>query len=235
MMKPGRRFLSETFFGKTSLHVGPSREIFCQGDPASSVFYLRKGTIKLASRADSGKQAIVAMLHAGEFFGEGCLLGHAWRRETATALADCEIEKIEKPAMERMIRENPAIREGFLDYLLSRTLRYEQELIDQLFNNSERRLGRILLRLANLGRKQRAPIVPKINQENLAQMIGTTRSRVSYFMNQFRREGLVDYNRRGSLFVTSRLREVFGPPFGPMSLASGRHNDVRPNLYADVT
>ena len=161
------------------------------------MFYLRRGKVKLAVTSEQGKEAIVAILGAGEFFGEGCLAGQPLRIATATAMTDCTLVRIEKPLMARMLHEQHDFSELFVTHLLSRNIRYEEDLVDQLFNSSEKRLARILLLLAHFGKESRAEtVLPRVNQENLAQMVGTTRSRVSHFMNKFRKLGFVDYNGR---------------------------------------
>jgi CRP/FNR family cyclic AMP-dependent transcriptional regulator len=194
--------------GQTVMEYGANRKIFRQGEPANSVFYLRQGKVKLAVTSKQGKEAIVAILDAGEFFGEGCLAGQQLRVSTATAMADCTLARIEKPLMGRMLHEQHDVSELFVTHLLSRNIRYEEDLVDQLFNSSEKRLARILLLLAHFGKEARAEtVLPRINQENLAQMVGTTRSRVSHFMNKFRKLGFVDYNGSG-LTVHSGLLTV---------------------------
>jgi CRP/FNR family transcriptional regulator, cyclic AMP receptor protein len=201
-------FLSGISRGKTVLEYSANRNIFMQGDPADAVFYVRRGKVKLAVTSKQGKEAIVAVLGAGEFFGERCLAGAKLRMETAIAMGDCTLARIEKPLMVRMLHEQHRVAELFVTHLLSRNMRYEEDLIDQLFNSSEQRLARILLLLAHFGKEGRAePVLPRINQENLAQMVGTTRSRVSHFMNKFKKLGFVDYNG-GGLTVHSGLLSV---------------------------
>ena len=164
--------------------------------------------MKLAVISAGGKEAIVAILGAGEFFGEGCLAGQALRISTVTAMTDCSLVRIAKPLMARMLHEQHDVSELFVTHLLSRNIRYEEDLVDQLFNSSEKRLARILLLLAHFGKESRSEtILPSINQENLAQMVGTTRSRVSHFMNKFRKLGFVDYDG-GGLTVNSGLLSV---------------------------
>ena len=180
--------------GKTIVEYGPNRHIFEQGKPADSLFYLRSGKVKLVVKSEQGKEAIVAVLDIGEFFGEGCLAGQLLRISTAVALCDCTLARIEKPQMVRVLHEQHDVSELFIRQLLSRNIRYEGDLVDQLFNNCERRLARILLLLAHFGKESKAElVVPSVNQENLAQMVGTTRSRVSHFMNKFRELGFIDY------------------------------------------
>jgi len=200
-------FLAGISRGKTVIEYGANRAIFRQGQPADSVFYLRQGKVKLAVVSKQGKEAIVAILESGEFFGEGCLAGQPLRMATATALTECTLAKVEKPLMARMLHEQHDISELFVTHLLSRNIRYEEDLVDQLFNSSEKRLARILLLLAHFGKESRAEtVLPRINQENLAQMVGTTRSRVSHFMNKFRKLGFIEYN--GGLTVHSGLLSV---------------------------
>jgi CRP/FNR family cyclic AMP-dependent transcriptional regulator len=196
--------------GKTVIEYTANRIIYRQGDPADSIFYLRRGKVKLAVTSQQGKEAIVAILGAGEFFGEGCLAGQPLRVSTAVAMTDCTFARIDKPRMARMLHEQHDISELFVTHLLSRNIRYEEDLVDQLFNSSEKRLARILLLLAHFGKDGRSePVIPRINQENLAQMVGTTRSRVSHFMNKFRKLGFVDYDGSvGGLTVHSGLISV---------------------------
>jgi CRP/FNR family transcriptional regulator, cyclic AMP receptor protein len=194
--------------GKTVVECGPDRNIFLQGQPADSLFYLRRGKVKLAVISPQGKEAIVVILDAGEFFGEGCLAGQPLRMATAVAMTDCILDKIEKPVMVRMLHKQQDISELFIKHLLSRNIRYESDLVDQLFNSSEKRLARILLLLAHFGKESRAErIVPPVSQDTLAQMIGTTHSRISHFMNKFKGLGFIDYNGHG-LTVNSGLINV---------------------------
>jgi CRP/FNR family cyclic AMP-dependent transcriptional regulator len=203
-------FLAGFAGGKTVIEYGTNRNIFCQGQPADSVFYLRRGKVKIAVTSDQGREAIVAILGAGDFFGEGCLAGQPLRIATATTMTDCNLVRIAKPLMARMLHERHDISELFVTHLLSRNIRFEGDLVDQLFNSSEKRLARILLLLAHFGKESRAETVhPRINQENLAQMVGTTRSRVSHFMNKFKKLGFVDYeSASGGLTVHSGLLSV---------------------------
>jgi len=194
--------------GKTVLEYGAGRNIFMQGQPADAVFFLLRGKVKLTVTSEQGKEAIVATLGSGEFFGEGCLAGQPLRMATAISVGDCTLTRIEKPMMARMLHEEQGLAEMFVAYLLSRIIRYEADLVDQLFNSSEKRLARILLLLSHFGKESRTEtVVPGINQENLAQMVGTTRSRVSHFMNKFRKLGFVDYST-GGLTVHSGLLSV---------------------------
>ena len=194
--------------GKTVIEYSANRNIFTQGQPADSVFYLRRGKVKLSVSSQQGKEAIVALLGSNEFFGEGCLAGQTLRMATATAITDCTLTRIEKAFMARMLHDQHEVSELFVTHLLSRNIRFEEDLVDQLFNYSEKRLARILLLLAHFGKESRSEVVvPRINQENLAQMVGTTRSRVSHFMNKFKKLGFVDYNG-GGLTVNSGLLSV---------------------------
>jgi CRP-like cAMP-binding protein len=196
------------FRGKTVLECGMGRDIFQQGQPADSLFYIRQGKVKISVISQQGKEAIVAILDGGEFFGEGCLAGQPLRMATAVALSDCTLDKIEKSLMERMLHDKHDVAELFVKHLLFRNIRYEADLVDQLFNSSEKRLARILLLLAHFGKESRAEIVlPKVNQDTLAQMVGTTRARVSHFMNKFRKLGFIDYDTSG-LTVHSGLLSV---------------------------
>jgi len=196
--------------GKSVFEFTADRIIYRQGDPADAIFYLRRGKVKLTVTSQQGKEAIVAILGAGEFFGEGCLAGQPLRVSTAVAVTDCTLARIEKSRMARMLHEQHEISELFVTHLLSRNIRYEEDLVDQLFNSSEKRLARILLLLAHFGKEGRSEsVLPRINQENLAQMVGTTRSRVSHFMNKFRKLGFVDYDGpSGGLTVHSGLLSV---------------------------
>jgi CRP-like cAMP-binding protein len=204
-----RAFLAGISRGKTVLEYGANRPIFSQGDPADSVWYLQQGKVKLAVTSRQGKEAIVSVLGDNEFFGEGCLAGQPLRISAATALSDCTLYRIEKALMVRLLHEQHGISELFITYLLSRHTRYEEDLVDQLFNSSEKRLARILLLLAHFGKESRTETVhPGINQEHLAQMVGTTRSRVSHFMNKFRTLGFIDYAGNGALTVNNGLLSV---------------------------
>jgi CRP/FNR family cyclic AMP-dependent transcriptional regulator len=190
-----KKFLAKMGAGKTILEFNKNQHVFEQGDVAATVFYIQRGKIKLTVVSEQGKEAVVAILEPGQFFGEGCMNGHPLRIATTTAIEDCVITSITKEAMITAIREEPKFSELFMAYLLTRNSRIEEDLIDQLFNSSERRLARMLLLLANFG-KEGSPqaISPNISQETLAEMIGTTRSRVSHFMNKFRKLGFISYN-----------------------------------------
>jgi CRP/FNR family cyclic AMP-dependent transcriptional regulator len=200
--------LDGIFRGKTIMECGANRDIFQQGQPADSLFYIRRGKVKLTVISQQGKEAIVAVLNPGEFFGEGCMAGQQLRMATAIAMTDCALDRIEKSLMTRLLHERHDISELFVTHLLSRNIRYEADLVDQLFNSSEKRLARILLLLAHFGKESRAEsVIPRISQDDLAQMVGTTRSRVSHFMNKFRGLGFIDYDDNG-LTVQSGLLGV---------------------------
>jgi CRP/FNR family transcriptional regulator, cyclic AMP receptor protein len=188
-------FLAKVGPGKTILELQKGQHVFEQGEVADRVFYLQTGRIKLTVMSEQGKEAVVAILEPGQFFGEGCLNGHALRIATTTAIEHCVVTSIAKAAMVAALHDEPKFSELFIAYLLSRNSRIEEDLVDQLFNSSERRLARLLLLLANFGKEgSPQPISPNISQETLAEMIGTTRSRVSHFMNKFRKLGLISYN-----------------------------------------
>jgi len=190
-----KAFLAKVGAGKTILEFRKNQHVFEQGEVADTVFYIQSGKVKLTVVSDQGKEAVVAILEPGQFFGEGCMNGHPLRIATTTAIEDCVITSITKDAMIAAIHDEPKFSELFMAYLLTRNSRIEEDLIDQLFNSSERRLARLLLLLANFGKEgSPQPISPNISQETLAEMIGTTRSRVSYFMNKFRKLGLISYN-----------------------------------------
>jgi CRP/FNR family cyclic AMP-dependent transcriptional regulator len=200
-------FLAKVGAGRTLVACPKQRSIFTQGEAADAVFYIQDGQVKLTVVSAQGKEAVIALLEARAFFGEGCLAGQPRRMATATALTDCALMRIEKPAMLRVLHAEPAFSALFMAYLLSRNSRIEADLIDQLFNSSEKRLARVLLLLAHFGKEGRAePVMPKISQETLAEMIGTTRSRVSFFLNKFRKLGFIDYN--GGMRVHSSLLNV---------------------------
>ena len=193
--------------GETVLLYEADSEIFRQGDAADSLFYIRGGKIKLSVISEEGKEAIIAILDADEFFGEGCLAGQPLRMATATALEASRLTRIAKPLMARMLHDEQGVAQLFVTHLLYRNIRYEADLVDQLFNSSERRLARILLLLAHFGKESKMEsVVPAITQEALAQMVGTTRSRVNHFMNKFKKLGFISYN--GGLTVNSGLLTV---------------------------
>ena len=199
-----KTFLAKVGAGKSISKLGKGQNVFVQGDVADAVFYIQKGKIKLTVVSDQGKEAVVGMLEPGQFFGEGCLNGQPLRIATTTAMEDSIITRISKPAMISALEGRPKFSQLFMAYLLTRNSRIEEDLIDQLFNSSEKRLARLLLLLANFGKETSPqPIGVKISQETLAEMIGATRSRVSFFMNKFRRLGFISYN--GKIEVHSSL------------------------------
>jgi CRP-like cAMP-binding protein len=200
-------FLKNAASGRSvSTHPG-KRIIFAQGDNADSVFYIQKGKVKITVVSPAGKEAVVAILGEDEFFGEGCLIGQPKRLATAMALTECVTMRVRKPEIQRAIRGESAFAEMFVSHILARNARVEEDLVDQLFNSTEKRLARVLLLLANFGKEGRPePVVAKISQETLAEMIGTTRSRVSHFMNKFRKLGFIEYN--GHLEVHSSLLSI---------------------------
>jgi CRP/FNR family cyclic AMP-dependent transcriptional regulator len=190
-----RVFLAKVGSGKAISHYRKDQTIFAQGDIADSLFYIQKGKVKIVVISDQGKEAVVAVMEPECFFGEGCLNGQSLRIATATAMEECLITSITKTAMRAVLHSEPKFSEMFLAYLLGRNSRIEEDLIDQLFNSSEKRLARLLLLLAHFGKEgSPQPINPAISQETLAEMIGATRSRVSFFMNKFRKLGLISYN-----------------------------------------
>jgi CRP-like cAMP-binding protein len=212
-------FLTEAGVGRAMLNFRKHEILFSQGDGADSVFYIRQGKVKIAVVSPQGKEAVVSVAGADQFCGEGCLTGQQRRMATATAMTDCEVMRLEKTAINRVLSEEPAFSKMFVSHILLRTLRVEEDLVDQLFNSSEKRLARALLLLANFGKEGRPEtVIAKVSQEMLAEMIGTTRSRVSFFMNKFRKLGFIDYN--GHLEVHSSLLSVV-------------LNDVPPHIKGD--
>ena len=200
-------FLATVNHGRKITRYRKAAVVFQQTDPADAVFYIRKGRIKLVVASSDGREAVIALLGPGEFFGEGCLIGQPRRLATAKAVIDSEVMRVAKAEMMRVLHAEPAFGELFTAYLLTRNSRVEADLVDQLFNSSEKRLARTLLLLANFGKDGGPqPIPTKISQETLAEIIGSTRSRVNTFMNKFRRLGLIDYN--GHVRVTSSLLSV---------------------------
>ena len=200
-------FLSKVGKGKSTLQSPKKHTIFSQGDAAEAVFYIQAGKVKLTVVSQQGKEAVVAILERAAFFGESCLAGQAIRTSTATAMEDSSIVRIDKEAMISLLHEEPTFAELFMAYLLAHTIRIEEDLVDHLFNSSEKRLARVLLLLARFGKEGKPEtVIAKISQETLAEMIGTTRSRVSFFMNKFRKLGFIDYN--GELHVHSSLLNV---------------------------
>jgi CRP/FNR family cyclic AMP-dependent transcriptional regulator len=227
-----RRFLARVGEGKTIAKYQRDQAVFAQGDIADAVFYIQKGKLKLTVISEQGKEAVIAILGPGQFFGEGCLNGHGLRVATTTAMDDCVVTRIAKAAMIATLHSEPDFSELFIAYLLARNSRIEEDLVDQLFNSSERRLARLLLLLANFGKEgMPEPIVGKISQETLAEMIGTTRARVSFFMNKFRKLGYIDYN--GHLRVHNSLLNVvlYDKPDKPEK-PDGDPGDPRPGLGA---
>jgi len=202
-------FLSKVNGGRRIHDYRKDQIVFSQGDPSDAVFYIQSGKVKKTVVSEQGKEAVVALLEAGDFFGEGCLAGETLRLSTVAALTKCVIARISKEDITRVIHEEPAFAELFISHLLARNSRVEEDLVDQLFNSSEKRLARTLLLLANFGKEGRPePIIAKVSQETLAEIIGTTRSRVSSFMNKFRKLGLIDYNGSGIEVHSSLLNVV---------------------------
>ena len=200
-------FLAKANGGRTISQYRKNQIVFSQSDLADSVFYIHDGKVKVTVISEQGKEAVVAVLGSDEFCGEGCLTGQPRRVATATARTECKLMRLEKAAMIQVLHDEPAFSEMFVSHLLARTLRVEADLVDQLFNSSEKRLARALLLLANFGKEGKPEtIIAKVSQETLAEMIGTTRSRVSQFMNKFRKLGFIDYN--GTMEVHSSLLSV---------------------------
>jgi len=204
-----REFLATIGTGRKVVTFPQEQTIFTQGEAADAVFYIQEGKVRLTVVSKVGKEATLAILSEGEFFGEGGLAGQPFRMGSATAMTDCEVLRIDKKAMMLALHREHTFSDLFVAYLLARNIRYEEDLVDQLFNSSEKRLARILLLLAHFG-KESAPetVIPKISQETLADMIGTTRSRVSFFMNRFRKLGFVDYGESGLQVHSSLLNIV---------------------------
>ena len=200
-------FLSKVDGGRAISDYRKDQNVYTQGEPADSVFYIQSGKVRKTVVSEQGKEAVVALLGTGDFFGEGCLAGQPRRLATVSAMTECVIVRIAKADIIRVIHNEPTFAELFIAHLLARNSRVEEDLVDQLFNSSEKRLARTLLLLANFGKESRPePIIAKVSQETLAEMIGTTRSRVSFFMNKFRKLGLIDYN--GSIEIHSSLLNV---------------------------
>ena|ERR1022692_1895313 len=210
--KQRRKFDPQTFLstidGGRTVAAFPNRQmIFVQGDPSDAVFYIQKGKVKLTVLSKTGKEATIGILNEGDFFGEGCLVGQALRMCSATAMTDCSLMRIDKKSMMEVIHRERAFSDMFVAYLLTRNIRYEEDLVDQLFNSSEKRLARILLLLAHFGKDGKPEVaISQISQETLAEMVGTTRGRVNFFMNRFRKLGFVRYN--GEIEVHSSLLNV---------------------------
>jgi CRP/FNR family cyclic AMP-dependent transcriptional regulator len=202
-----KSFLARVGNGRSIGKYRKGQIVFSQGDAGDAVFYIQKGKAKLTVVSEQGKEAVIAILGTDEFFGEGCLAGQVQRMATVTAMADSVIARLEKSAIIQVIHQEPAFSEKFIAHLLGRSIRIEADLVDQLFNSSEKRLARMLLLLANFGKDGAPePVIAKISQETLAEMIGTTRSRVSFFMNKFRKLGFIEYN--GGIKIHSSLLNV---------------------------
>jgi len=202
-----KTFLEKVSDGKATLTFPKKQIVFSQGDAAHAVFYIHEGQIKLSTVSQEGKEAVIAILDRGNFLGEGCLAGQLVYMTTATSLEPSTLIRIDKRAMNDALHNEPAFSEQFLAYLLARNIRIQEDLVDQLFNSSEKRLARVLLLMAHFGKEGKSEaIIPKISQEVLAEMIGTTRSRVSFFMNKFRKLGFLDYN--GGVHVHSSLLSI---------------------------
>ena len=204
-----KTFLSTLNGGRKIEAVPKKQTIFAQGDSSDAVLYIKEGKVKLTVVSKVGKEATIGILNEGAFFGEGCLTGQRLRLCSATAMTDCSVMRIDKKSMNEVLHREHAFSDMFVAYLLTRNIRYEEDLVDQLFNSSEKRLARILLLLAHFG-KEGVPetVVPKISQESLAEMVGTTRSRVSFFMNRFRKLGFIDYHAGDALQVHSSLLNI---------------------------
>ena len=204
-----KTFLSTMDGGRKIAAFRNKQPIFVQGDPSDCVFYIQKGKIKLTVVSKTGKEATIGILNEGDFFGESCLTGQPLRLCSATAMADCSVMRIDRKAMIEVLHREQTFSDLFVAYLLTRNIRYEEDLVDQLFNSSEKRLARVLLLLAHFGKEGvlETPI-PKISQETLAEMIGTTRSRVSFFMNRFRKLGFIDYHAGDDVKVHSSLLNI---------------------------
>jgi CRP/FNR family cyclic AMP-dependent transcriptional regulator len=201
-----RKFLDSAGIKRKITKYARSAVVFAQGDPATDVFYVQVGSVKLSVLSRTGKEAVVAILGPGDFFGEGCLAGQPRRMATASVLSASTILVVEKPQMLEMLHKEPALADRFLTHMLARNIRIEEDLIDQLFNSSEKRLARALLLLARYGKEDQPLRLPKLSQETLAEMVGTTRSRVNFFMNKFRELGFIEYN--GDIKVNSSLLTV---------------------------
>jgi CRP/FNR family cyclic AMP-dependent transcriptional regulator len=202
-------FLTKADGGRTISKYRTNQIVFSQGDPADSAFYIHDGKVKISIASEQGKEAVIAILGPDEFCGESCLTGQPRRVATATAMTECVVMRLAKATIIRVLHDEPAFSEMFVSHLLARTMRVEADLVDQLFNSSEKRLARALLLLANFGKEGRPEtIIAKVSQETLAEMIGTTRARVNYFMNKFRQLGFIEYNRSGNMEVHSSLLNV---------------------------
>jgi CRP-like cAMP-binding protein len=204
-----KKFLATIGEGRKVVLFSKKETIITQGDAADAVFYIQEGKVRLTVVSENGKEATIGVLSAGDFFGEGCLAGQQIRMSSAKAMTDCDLLRIEKPSMVQVLHREHALSDMFVSYLLGRNIRYEEDLVDQLFNSSEKRLARVLLLLAHFG-KEGVPqaVIPRISQETLAEMVGTTRSRVSFFMNRFRKMGFVEYDGSSGLQVHSSLLNI---------------------------
>jgi CRP-like cAMP-binding protein len=204
-----KKFLSTIDGGRKIAAFSNKQTIFAQGDPSDAVFYIQKGKVRLTVVSKVGKEATIGILNQGDFFGEGCLTGQRLRLCSATAMTDCSVMRIDKRSMMAVLHREQAFSDMFVAYLLTRNIRYEEDLVDQLFNSSEKRLARVLLLLAHFGKDGKSEVaIPKISQEALAEMVGTTRSRVSFFMNRFRKLGFIDYHAGDELQVHNSLLNI---------------------------
>jgi CRP/FNR family cyclic AMP-dependent transcriptional regulator len=204
-----KTFLSVINGGRKIEAFSKKQTIFAQGDSSGAVYYIKEGKVKLTVVSKAGKEATIGILNEGAFFGEGCLTGQRLRLCSATAMTDCTVMKIDKKSMVDVLRREHEFSDLFVAYLLARNIRYEEDLVDQLFNSSEKRLARILLLLAHFGKEgKQETLIPKMSQETLAEMVGTTRSRVSFFMNRFRKLGFIDYDGGSGLQVHSSLLHI---------------------------
>jgi CRP/FNR family cyclic AMP-dependent transcriptional regulator len=202
-----KSFLSKIGIGRTINDYGDNQKIFSQGDLSDAIFYIQKGKVKITVVSQQGKEAVVGILGPGDFFGESCLIGQRQRAAAVTTLSKCSIVRLEKAAATKVIHDEPEFAGLFLAYLLNRNMRIEEDLVDQLFNSSEKRLARVLLLLANFGKDGKPDkVIPKMSQETLAEIVGTTRPRISFFMNKFRKMGFIKYN--GEMEVHSSLLNV---------------------------
>jgi len=202
-----QRFLESAGAAKRIETFAPGQVVFAQGAPATTVLYIQEGGIKLSVLSKTGKEAIVGMLSPGDFFGEGCLAGQPFRMSTATAISPATVLLVERRKMTRMLHDLPGLSDRFISHMLARNIRIEEDLVDQLFNSSEKRLARTLLLIAQYGQQDKPPrVLPKVSQEALAEMVGTTRSRVNFFMNKFRKLGFIEYN--GGLKINNSLLSV---------------------------
>ena len=212
--KKRRRFNPQTFLstidgGRKTLSLPKNQMVFSQGDSSDAVFYIQKGRVRLSVVSKKGKEATIGVLNEGNFFGEGCLAGQPFRMCAATAMTDCTLMRIDKKSMMEVLHREHAFSDMFVAYLLTRNIRYEEDLVDQLFNSSEKRLARVLLLLAHFGKDGKPEVaIPKISQESLAEMVGTTRGRVNFFMNRFRKLGFIDYHAGDALQVHSSLLSI---------------------------